>query len=168
MGIGGKRTDFGWLGSGIYFGTQPESVVKFTSEGTKGTRMMLVATVALGSVKEYSQITPTLERTPIGFHSALGKPGPGSDFPTEEYVVYKPEQQKLEFLVEFRLLNKSLAKVRNHLSHDTVNFLPRNPSHWPLLHNQSLNPHLLLQLPSLNLSLTSNHITLPFTQGLHN
>eukprot|EP00026_Physarum_polycephalum_P000150 Phypoly_transcript_00150.p1 GENE.Phypoly_transcript_00150~~Phypoly_transcript_00150.p1 ORF type:complete len:1663 (-),score=347.22 Phypoly_transcript_00150:165-5153(-) len=103
VGVGGKRTDFGWLGAGIYFAPDPTSSVKFTTAGTKGTRILLVATVALGTVKEYNQITPNLERPPMGFHSAHGKPGQGSEFTEDEYAVYKPEQQKLEYLVEFRL-----------------------------------------------------------------
>jgi hypothetical protein len=38
-----------------------------------------------------------------GYHSTHGKPGSGSEFLADEYVVYKPEQQKLEYIVEFRL-----------------------------------------------------------------
>lgn len=84
--------------------------------GAKGTRTLLVATVALGTVKEYNQITSNLERPPMGFHSCHGKPGPGSEFTEDEFAVYKPEQQKLEYLVEFRLQHDAKVQAYNALS----------------------------------------------------
>lgn len=52
--------------TGIYFSSNVENSAKFTTAGSRGTRFLLAATVALGTVKEYSQITPSLERPPMG------------------------------------------------------------------------------------------------------
>jgi hypothetical protein len=64
---------------------------------------MAVARVALGQVKQYRKITWGLERPPEGFHSCHGvrnKPGEPSEFADDEFVVYRAEQQRLEYLVE--------------------------------------------------------------------
>jgi poly [ADP-ribose] polymerase len=65
---------------------------------------MALTRVALGTMKDYTRITYGLSAPPAGFHSAHGvraRPGITSDFADDEYVIYAPEQQRLEYLVEF-------------------------------------------------------------------
>ena len=50
--FGGERSDAGSLGTGIYFGLDASTSVKYSSPGeTQGSRLLLVCDVALGSVK---------------------------------------------------------------------------------------------------------------------
>ena len=50
--FGGKRSDAESLGTGIYFGLDASTSVKYSSPGEKrGSRLLLVCDVALGSVK---------------------------------------------------------------------------------------------------------------------
>ena len=52
---GGKRSDAGSLGTGIYFGLDASTSVKYSSPGqTRGSRFLLICDVALGSVKVIS------------------------------------------------------------------------------------------------------------------
>ncbi len=60
---------------------------------------MTVATVALGKVKDYRKITYGLSAPPDGFHSTHGVRG--SEFSDDEFVIYRQNQQKMEYLVEF-------------------------------------------------------------------
>jgi poly [ADP-ribose] polymerase len=104
VSMGGTRTDAGWLGNGIYFGDAACTSGYYTSPGKKGTRFMAIARVALGNMKEFTKITYGITAPPAGFHSCHGvrnKPGVQSQFADDEYVVYDPRQQRLEYLVEF-------------------------------------------------------------------
>ncbi|AKF06746.1 WGR domain-containing protein [Sandaracinus amylolyticus] len=104
VSMGVKRTDAGWLGNGIYFGDAACTSAFYTSPGKKGTRLMSVARVALGKTAEYTKITYGLNGPPEGFDSCHGvrnKPGTSSQFADDEYVVYRTQQQRLEYLVEF-------------------------------------------------------------------
>jgi poly [ADP-ribose] polymerase len=102
MGI--HRTDAGWLGHGIYFGDAACTSVFYTTPGRKKTRLMAIARVALGKMKDYTQITYGLSAPPPGYDSCHGvrarvlRP---SQFQDDEYVVYDLRQQRLEYLVEF-------------------------------------------------------------------
>lgn len=105
VSLGVNRTDAGWLGNGIYFGDAACTSSFYTSPGRKGTRLMALARVGLGRMKEYHKITYGLTAPPAGFDSCHGvrsKAGSPSQFADDEYVVYSPSQQKLEYLVEFR------------------------------------------------------------------
>ena len=65
---------------------------------------MAIARVALGAMKDYTKITYGLPGPPSGYHSCHGvrnQPGLKSEFADDEYVVYDPRQQRLEYLVEF-------------------------------------------------------------------
>jgi poly [ADP-ribose] polymerase len=65
---------------------------------------MGIARVALGEMKDYTQITYGLSGPPPGYHSCHGvrrRPGIQSQFDDDEYVVYQTTQQRLEYLVEF-------------------------------------------------------------------
>ena len=104
VSMGGTRTDAGWLGNGIYFGDAACTAAYYAAPGKGGTRCMAIARVALGNVKDYTQITYGLPGPPSGYHSCHGvrsKPGVQSQFADDEYVVYDPRQQRLEYLVEF-------------------------------------------------------------------
>ena len=103
VSMGVNRTDAGWLGHGIYFGDAACTASFYTSPGRKGTRLMGIARVALGKMKDYTKITYGLNEPPPGYDSCHGirrKPGVNSQFDDDEYVVYRTEQQRLEYLVE--------------------------------------------------------------------
>jgi poly [ADP-ribose] polymerase len=98
MGI--SRTDAGWLGNGIYFGDAVCTTLYYTSSSRKrNTRLMTVADVALGKVKEFRKITYGLNSPPDGYDSCHGVRG--SQFADDEFVVYNNKQQKLKYLVEY-------------------------------------------------------------------
>jgi len=106
VSMGVNRTDAGWLGNGIYFGDASCTSAFYTSEGKKGTRFMAVARVALGKMKPYHKITYGITEPPAGFHSCHGvraDKGVKSDFADDEYVIYDGKQQRLEYLVEFKM-----------------------------------------------------------------
>ncbi|MFO0960675.1 MAG: WGR domain-containing protein [Isosphaeraceae bacterium] len=103
VSLGVNRTDAGWLGNGIYFGDAACTSVFYTSPGKKKTRLMAIARVALGRMKDYTQITYGLNGPPDGFHSTHGVRHSGkvkSQFADDEYVIYDAAQQRLEYLVE--------------------------------------------------------------------
>jgi hypothetical protein len=104
VSMGVNRTDAGWLGHGIYFGDAACTSTFYTSPGKKGTRLMALARVALGKIKDYRKITYGLDAPPPGYDSCHGVRRTTlapSEFDDDEYVVYRTEQQRLEYLVEF-------------------------------------------------------------------
>lgn len=106
VSMGVNRTDAGWLGNGIYFGDAACTSSFYTSAGKKSTRFMAVARVGLGKMKEYKKITYGLSSPPKGYDSCHGvrsKKGVSSQFADDEYVVYRAEQQRIEYLVEFKI-----------------------------------------------------------------
>ena len=98
--LGVKRTDGGWLGHGLYFGDAACTSYFYTSPGRKGTRFIALARVALGKMKPYRKITYGLTAPPKGFDSCHGVRG--TQFSDDEYVIYRGEQQQLEYLIEVR------------------------------------------------------------------
>jgi len=104
VSMGVKRTDAGWLGNGIYFGDAACTSVYYTTPGRQQTRFLAIARVALGKVKEYHKITYGLAEPPAGFDSCHGvraQRGVASEFADDEWVIYRTQQQRLEYLVEF-------------------------------------------------------------------
>ncbi len=104
VSMGVNRTDAGWLGNGIYFGDAACTSSFYTTAGKKGTRLMAIARVALGKMKDYSKITYGLDGPPPGFDSTHGVRNTArtpSQFQDDEFVVYRSNQQRLEALVEF-------------------------------------------------------------------
>jgi len=99
LSMGGKRTDAGWLGHGIYFGDAICTTVYYTQPGKRKTRLAAVARVALGKTKKYRKITYGLAGPPSGYDSCHGVRG--SQFADDEFVVYKQEQQRLDYLIEY-------------------------------------------------------------------
>lgn len=107
VSMGVNRTDAGWLGNGIYFGDAACTASFYTTPGTgsRKTRFMSIARVALGKAKDFTKITYGLDGPPAGFDSCHGVrnvKGAPSQFEDDEYVVYRTPQQRLEYLVEFR------------------------------------------------------------------
>ncbi|KAK3593675.1 hypothetical protein CHS0354_013571 [Potamilus streckersoni] len=104
---GGKRTDPGMLGSGIYFAEAGSTSAGYSSPGkTKGTRLMLINEVALGSCFGTTKFNKSLAEPPEGYQSVHGikvTENCPSDFKADEYVVYNTNQQKIKYLVEFTL-----------------------------------------------------------------
>ena len=98
VSLGVKRTDAGWLGNGIYFGNAICTSANYAHPGKRGTRLVSVASVSLGTVKQNRKITYGLNKPPEGFHSCHGVRG--SEFADDEFVVYDTKQQRLEYLVE--------------------------------------------------------------------
>jgi predicted DNA-binding WGR domain protein len=106
VSLGVNRTDAGWLGNGIYFGDAACTSAFYTSPGRSGTRYMSLARVALGRMKEFTKITYGLAGPPSGYDSCHGlrnSARQSSQFADDEYVIYNPAQQKLEYLAEFRM-----------------------------------------------------------------
>ncbi len=105
VNLGVNRTDAGWLGHGIYFGDAACTSCFYTTPGKqRKTRLMAVARVALGQMKDYTKITYGLDAPPAGYHSTHGVRNDGkngSQFADDEYVIYDPHQHRQEFLVEF-------------------------------------------------------------------
>lgn len=96
--LGVHRTDAGWLGSGIYFGGAACTAAGYAHPGKKNSRFVAIANVALGKMKDYSKITYGLNEPPTGYNSTHGVRG--TQFSDDEYVIYKHNQQRLEYLVE--------------------------------------------------------------------
>lgn len=97
--LGVRRTDAGWLGCGIYFGDDIKTSCAYANPGKKGTMFISIARVALGKVKRYRKITYGLSSPPRGFNSCHGVKG--SEFYDDEFVIYKQNQQALEYLIEY-------------------------------------------------------------------
>lgn len=96
--LGVKRTDAGWLGSGIYFGDAICTSYYYSAPGRRSTRFAAVTSVALGKPKQYRKITYNLSEPPAGYDSCHGVRG--SEFADDEYVVYQSNRQKLEYMLE--------------------------------------------------------------------
>lgn len=106
VGRGGTRTDAGNLGNGIYFGSASTTAAQYTQPSANNDRLLLVNRVALGKVKDYTERTVGLSAPPSGFDSVHGlasSPFRSSFFEDDEYVVFRPEQQKMQYLVRFTL-----------------------------------------------------------------
>ena len=104
VSMGVNRTDAGWLGHGIYFGDAACTSLYYTTPGRRKTRFMCIARVALGKMKDYTKITYGLSDPPKGYDSCHGvrnTPKKKSQFYDDEFVIYRTEQQRMEYLVEF-------------------------------------------------------------------
>eukprot|EP01094_Clydonella_sp_ATCC50884_P018403 TRINITY_DN33_c0_g1_i1.p1 TRINITY_DN33_c0_g1~~TRINITY_DN33_c0_g1_i1.p1 ORF type:complete len:1290 (-),score=370.68 TRINITY_DN33_c0_g1_i1:92-3961(-) len=113
VGRGGKRTDAGNLGNGIYFGDSPTTAAQYTQASSNGDRLFLMNRVALGSVKDYTERTVGLYEAPSGYHSVHGvraTPFQPSFFEDEEYVVFSTEQQRMQYLVQFTVADEQVAE----------------------------------------------------------
>uniref|UniRef100_A0A8C5LYB7 Poly [ADP-ribose] polymerase n=1 Tax=Leptobrachium leishanense TaxID=445787 RepID=A0A8C5LYB7_9ANUR len=104
--MGYNRTDVGNLGSGIYFTDSISTSVKYSEpSSTSGSRLLVVCDVALGKSREVYKKDYTITEPPGGFHSVHGvrrAHGIESDFEDDEFVVYKGNQIKMAYAVQFR------------------------------------------------------------------
>jgi hypothetical protein len=101
--LGIKRTDFGWLGAGIYFGSEWSTSEGYCGVGKDKTGCMLILKVALGKVETHTKIDGSIRAPGKGFDSIHGDPDvPGSGFADHEYCVYKNTQSMSRYLVEFK------------------------------------------------------------------
>lgn len=100
--LGVRRTDEGWLGHGIYFGDSIDTALNYASSGKLDSTFIAVARVALGKIKEYTEITHGLVTPPKGYDSCHGNPDAddGSEFDDHEFVIYDTKQHRLEYLLE--------------------------------------------------------------------
>lgn len=98
VSLGVKRTDAGWLGNGIYFGDCASTSLNYAGCGRQVGRLMAIANVALGKMKDYTKITYGLASPPGGYNSCHGVRG--TEFQDDEFVIYDTRQQRLEYLVE--------------------------------------------------------------------
>ena len=106
VSLGVNRTDAGWLGNGIYFGDASCTSAFYTTPGKKKTRFMAVARVGMGKMHPYTKITYGLNEPPPGYDSCHGLRNDkknNSQFEDDEYVIYRQNQQRLEYLVEFKV-----------------------------------------------------------------
>ena len=100
--LGVRRTDFGWLGSGVYFGSEWSTSAGYCQPGPDGTGCMLIQKVALGKVQTQLAIDGSITGPKPGFDSIHGDPDqPGSGFQDHEYCVYKDNQAMMNYLIEF-------------------------------------------------------------------
>lgn len=113
--FGGTRSDPGMLGSGIYFASDPRTSVAYsTASKTKGTRLMLINEVALGNCLDKTQKDLTLTCAPEGYQSVHGVKATDeqpSDFKNDEFVVYRTEQQRIKYLVEFTVADDYILEL---------------------------------------------------------
>ena len=99
---GGQRTDAGFLGAGIYFGDCACTAVQYTTEGSKGTRFILISRVAVGNAAEYTKIDTTITKPPAYYQSCHGVRNTDSrpsQFEDDEYVIYDEAQYKFEVML---------------------------------------------------------------------
>ncbi|XP_044524909.1 protein mono-ADP-ribosyltransferase PARP4 [Gracilinanus agilis] len=100
-----ERTDFGNLGSGIYFSDSLRTSIKYTQPTqTDGARFLVVCDVALGSCMNMHKKDFSLTEPPPGYDSVHGIQKTEhiiSDFEDDEFVVYKISQIKMKYLVKF-------------------------------------------------------------------
>uniref|UniRef100_B3DM79 Poly [ADP-ribose] polymerase n=1 Tax=Xenopus tropicalis TaxID=8364 RepID=B3DM79_XENTR len=118
--LGLKRTDIGNLGSGIYFSDSISTSVKYSEPSvTNGARLLLVCEVALGNCKDLYKRDFSLTGAPSGFNSVHGvrqMPGRKSDFEDDEFVVYKKDQIKMRYAVQFCTDKDQVNMERDKLS----------------------------------------------------
>ena len=113
---GRQRTNFGWLGTGIYFSDTPCSVTRYAEpSAVTGSSFALVCQVACGNTKQVTDYLPHLTSAPFGFDSVqgMGTEMPGASgsssqsvFQDNEIVVYRQSQFTIEYLLELNVQNR--------------------------------------------------------------
>lgn len=100
-----ERSDFGFLGSGIYFSDNVSRSLQYASKDTRGLRVLVVCKVALGLCKRFWTLSPDLAAPPSGYNSTQGvgaTPARRSVFEHDEFVVYDTSLIRQEYLVLVR------------------------------------------------------------------
>ncbi|XP_064131494.1 protein mono-ADP-ribosyltransferase PARP4 isoform X1 [Loxodonta africana] len=102
---GVKRTDVGSLGSGIYFSDSLSTSIKYSCPGeTDGTRLLVICDVALGKCMDLHKKDFSLTEAPPGYDSVHGVSQTAAvitDFEDDEFVVYKTNQIKMNYMIKF-------------------------------------------------------------------
>ncbi|CAG5135718.1 unnamed protein product, partial [Candidula unifasciata] len=123
--FGGQRSDAGMLGSGIYFASSASKSMRYSSPSkTKGSRLLLVNEVALGSCKDFNKHDTTLVAPPEGYNSTHGvsrKWDKSSEFENDEFVVYSVNQQRIRYLVEFTMHTDIVTPLKRADTVDSSN-----------------------------------------------
>ncbi|KAL0963604.1 hypothetical protein UPYG_G00308500 [Umbra pygmaea] len=126
-----ERTDVGNLGGGIYFSDALKTSLKYSKPNeTDGSRLLLVCDVALGRCKDLQKRDSSLTQAPDGYHSVHGLRSTSktaSEFEDDEYVVYNPEQVRLQYVVQYRLDSDQLKDFQPTID-TTALPLPVSPS----------------------------------------
>ncbi|KAH3765658.1 protein mono-ADP-ribosyltransferase PARP4 [Pelomyxa schiedti] len=102
---GVKRTNAGNMGAGLYFSDSPLVSLKYTTPSASGSRYLLICRVALGKVHILTNYNLSLVAPPHGFNSCHGVKSTynlTSDFDDDEYAIYTPAQQYIQYLVEIK------------------------------------------------------------------
>uniref|UniRef100_A0A8C7R8Y4 Poly [ADP-ribose] polymerase n=1 Tax=Oncorhynchus mykiss TaxID=8022 RepID=A0A8C7R8Y4_ONCMY len=128
-----ERTDIGNLGGGIYFSDAISTSLKYSKPSvTDGSRLLLVCDVALGRCTDLQKRDSSLTHSPEGYHSVHGvrhTPKKPSEFDDDEYVVYSPEQVRLQYVVQFRLEEDRLKDFQPTIDTSSTELpLPVSPS----------------------------------------
>ncbi|XP_042162288.1 protein mono-ADP-ribosyltransferase PARP4 isoform X3 [Oncorhynchus tshawytscha] len=128
-----ERTDIGNLGGGIYFSDAISTSLKYSKPSvTDGSRLLLVCDVALGRCTDLQKRDSSLTHSPEGYHSVHGvrhTPKKPSEFDDDEYVVYSPEQVRLQYVVQFRLEEDQLKDFQPTIDTSSTELpLPVSPS----------------------------------------
>ncbi|XP_023580605.1 protein mono-ADP-ribosyltransferase PARP4 isoform X3 [Trichechus manatus latirostris] len=102
---GVKRTDVGNLGSGIYFSDSLRTSIKYSHPGEiDGTRLLVICNVALGKCMDLYKKDFSLTEAPPGYDSVHGVSQTATvitDFEDDEFVVYKTDQIKMNYIIKF-------------------------------------------------------------------
>uniref|UniRef100_A0A3B3YSS6 Poly [ADP-ribose] polymerase n=1 Tax=Poecilia mexicana TaxID=48701 RepID=A0A3B3YSS6_9TELE len=155
--FGIKRTDYGRLGSGIYFGDAVSTSLNYAKPSEMdGSRLLLVCDVALGVCKDLNEEDKTLTEAPQGYHSVHGVrqtnkttsefTNPKLLFEDDEYVVYSLDQVKMKYVVQFRVegdeqkdfnltsdyVEEDLENVKNPLKRIKAGLLDSSGQRLPL------------------------------------
>ncbi|XP_043851171.1 protein mono-ADP-ribosyltransferase PARP4 [Dromiciops gliroides] len=141
-----ERTDFGNLGSGIYFSDSLSTGMKYSQPNKiNGTRFLVVCDVALGSCMNLHKRNLSLTEPPQGYDSVHGIRRTEhiiSDFEDDEFVVYKTSQVKMKYLVNFCMAGDQIK-----------GFCPFANTEWEENRPEFLNDNLQLKdyaLPDTN------------------
>ncbi|RDD38355.1 Poly [ADP-ribose] polymerase 4 [Trichoplax sp. H2] len=175
---GGKRSDVGHLGSGIYFADSLNTSLQFTDVGKmSGNRMMIISEVALGKSKEYTNKQTELKSPPQGYDSVIGIAETEQQssmykailaiYENNEYAIFDEKQQKLRYLVEFNLASDPKTTSTLKLNYpETLQEQPA-PSHLFLDNSAEIDITKLLNGTAKRVSeaglKTSNDISIPLT-----
>ncbi|XP_068936622.1 protein mono-ADP-ribosyltransferase PARP4 isoform X2 [Petaurus breviceps papuanus] len=141
-----ERTDFGNLGSGIYFSDSLSASIKYSQPNQmNGTRFLVVCDVALGSCVNLYKRDFSLTEPPPSYDSVHGIRRTEhiiSDFEDDEFVVYKTSQVKMKYLVNFCIPGDQIK-----------DFCPCVNTEWEENRPELLNDHSQLKdyaLPDAN------------------
>nr|XP_060626958.1 protein mono-ADP-ribosyltransferase PARP4 isoform X2 [Anolis sagrei ordinatus] len=109
-----ERTDFGNLGSGIYFSNSLSTSIKYSQTSkTDGARLLVICDVALGTCWDTHQTNHLLTAPPPGYDSVHGvskKKDRKSSFEGDEFVVYKTSQVRIKYVVKFTLVHDKVKE----------------------------------------------------------